>query len=345
MMQKDLKSMRADELTRLAVALGYKKFHAGYIFDFVHKRRVDDIGDITPLSKDMRAALKEQGYYIYGLKVRQKLRDPDGTVKYLFELGDGGVVESVVISEQDRRTLCVSTQLGCAMDCAFCATGRMKMVRNLTVGEIVDQVYTAERDGGELTNIVFMGMGEPLLNYESLLNSVRILNDEKGRNFGIRRITISTCGIVPGIKRLGDEDVQPRLAISLNAPTDQLRGKIMPVNRKYPIAALIRAVQVYQLKSSNRVTFEYVMIRDFNDSKHHAELLAKLVRAVKCNVNLIEFNPHAGCGLAGAEPARIERFAGFLNDKGIETTVRLKKGAQINAACGQLGACLPGEGD
>jgi len=337
-MQKDLKSMTINEVAALTAARGYKKFQAGYIFDFVHKKQVCDIADITPLPKPMRQDLIEQSYYISSLRVEKKLRDRDGTVKYLFALEDGLAIESVLISEQGRRTLCISTQVGCAMGCAFCATAKLKIQRNLTAGEIVDQLYKVEQNGPAVTNVVYMGMGEAMLNYDAVMSSVRILNDSKGRNLGARRITISTCGIIPCIKRLGDEDIQPRLAVSLNAPTGQLRGKIMPVNKKYPLRELMQAVKSYQSKTGNRVTFEYVMIKDFNETSAHAEMLGKLIKGIKCNVNLIEYNPHPGCQMRPAERKSIERFSKLLTDKGIETTVRLKKGSGIKAACGQLGA-------
>jgi 23S rRNA (adenine2503-C2)-methyltransferase len=355
---KDLKSKTFGELERLVVGLGQKKYIAGYIFGFIHTKGASDVSAITPLSKSFRARLIEQGYYISALQVVDKLTDPDGTVKYIFGLPDGNKVESVLLFDDDRRTLCVSTQVGCAMGCVFCATGRGGLKRNLTMAEIVDQVNViadcrfqiadcndatgSPPMGGKIrnriSNVVFMGMGEPLANYKAVLDAVRILNHPKGRKIGIRRITISTCGLPEGIERLAGEDIQPRLAISLNAPNDAIRQKLMPVARKYPLDRLFRAVEVYQRKTRNRVTFEYCMIKGVNDTVLHARMLAKRLRGVLCNVNLIEYNSHSGCDFKPSSQEAIEWFAKTLNATGLETTVRLKMGQTINAACGQLGA-------
>jgi len=390
---KDLKSKTFAGLERLVAGLGQKKYIAGYIFGFIHTRGVTEISAITPLSKSFRSRLIEQGYYISKLLVLDKLTDPDGTVKYIFGLPaspDGKRIESVLLFDDDRRTLCVSTQAGCAMGCVFCATGRGGLKRNLTAGEIVDQVNAVSEqrtaDSGQkrnerctpnaercINNVVFMGMGEPLVNYEAVLDAVRILNHPEGRKIGIRHITISTCGLPEGIERLADEDIQPRLAISLNAPTDAIRQKLMPIAKKYSLDRLFRAVEVYQHKTHNRVTFEYCMIKGVNDTVLHARMLVKRLRPHRfasqkrssggCNVNLIEYNPvrpladraveHLNSGadenaklrstvlLFNLQPSSrqtIERFANTLSDAGLETTVRLKMGQTINAACGQLGA-------
>ena len=297
----------------------------------------NDISAITTLSKLLRAKLIEEGYYISSLQVVEKLTDPDGTVKYVFGLPDGSKIESVLLFDDDRRTLCVSTQVGCEMGCVFCATGRLGLARNLTAGDIVDQVNLAGGDA-RISNVVFMGMGEPLANYEATLDAVRILNHSAGRHIGIRHLTISTCGLVEGIERLADEGIQPRLAISLNAPTDAIRQKLMPIAKKYSLGRLFAAVELYQHKTRNRVTFEYCLIKGVNDTGLHARMLVKRLRGVMCNVNLIEYNPYPGCGLKPSGREAIERFAGVLEDAGFETTVRLKMGQTIHAACGQLGA-------
>jgi 23S rRNA (adenine2503-C2)-methyltransferase len=380
---KDLKSKTVSGLERLVVGLGQPRYQAGYIFSAVQVHGVTDISAITTLSKPLRAKLIEEGYYISSLRVVEKLTDPDGTVKYIFGLPDGGRIESVLLFDDDRRTLCVSTQVGCGMGCVFCATGQLGFARNLTAGEIVDQVNLVVRDAssvhrwvsltgvradnairnthdaGRVTNVVFMGMGEPMANYEATLDAVRILNHPAGRHIGIRHLTISTCGLAEGIERLADENIQPRLAISLNAPTDAIRAKLMPIAKKYPLDRLFAAVELYQHKTRNRVTFEYCLIKGVNDTVLHAQMLIKRLRAplekiairnfptnrrfltgrgVMCNVNLIEYNPHEGCNLKPSGREAIERFAGVLEDAGFETTVRLKMGQTINAACGQLGA-------
>ena len=353
-MEKDLKSKTVSGLERLVIGLGQPKYQAGYIFSAVQARGVTDISTITTLSKPLRTKLVEEGYYISSLQVIEKLTDPDGTVKYVFRLPDGGRIESVLLFDDDRRTLCVSTQVGCGMGCVFCATGRLGLARNLTAGEIVDEVNLVVRDAssvvrtnnairnthdaGRVTNVVFMGMGEPLANYEATLDAVRILNHSAGRHIGIRHLTISTCGLAEGIERLADEDIQPRLAISLNAPTDAIRAKLMPIAKKYSLGRLFAAVELYQHKTRNRVTFEYCLIKGVNDTGLHAQMLIKRLRGVMCNVNLIEYNPYPGCGLKPSGRDAIERFAGVLKNAGVETTVRLKMGQTINAACGQLGA-------
>lgn len=347
-MEKDLKSNTFEELERLSREFEQKNYIAGYLFSFIHSRDAKDIDSITTLSKLFRSRLIEQGYFISQLATLDKLTDPDGTIKYVFGLPDGKRIESVLLFDDDRRTLCVSTQAGCEMGCVFCATGRLGLARNLTAGEIVDQVYLVAGDSSpaagdtraesRVTNVVFMGMGEPLANYDETLKAIRILNHPKGKNIGIRHLTISTCGITQGIEQLAEEDIKPRLAISLNAPTDAIRQKLMPVTKRYPLDRLFSAISFYQRQTHNRVTFEYVLIKDINDTVMHAKMLVKRLRGVLCNVNLIEYNPHPGCKMQASENEAIERFAGVLGEAGLETTVRRKMGQSIKAACGQLGA-------
>jgi len=375
-MNQDLKDKTLEELERVVVGLGQKgapnakhrvrepkKYLAGYLFKFIHAQDGRDLAAITTLSKAFRTQLAEQGHFISQLKPVDCLSDPDGSAKYLFELADGERIESVLLPDEDRRTLCVSTQVGCPMGCAFCATAKIPYRRNLTAAEIVDQVYTvcsvpvrAYLPSGEqkitpdgvttnrITNIVYMGMGEPLQNYDAVLRSIRILNHSSGRNIGIRHITISTCGIAPAIRQLAREEIRPRLAISLSAPSDPLRDRLMPINRKYPIGELLGAVRAYQGETGQRVTFEYVLIEKVNDTVNHAKLLVKLLRGLMCNVNLIEHNPFAGCEFAGSSRERIQRFADVLKEAGVETTIRFRMGRGIKAACGQLQAgYIPGE--
>ena len=339
-MDKDLKNKTLRELEDIVESLDCKKYLAKYIFTFIHSKNATDISEISPLSKLFRASLVNGGYYISQLNTVQIITDPDGTVKYLFESADGNRIEAVLLSDGKRKTLCLSTQAGCAMSCVFCATGKLKLERNLTAAEIVDQLNIIQKDKGKINNVVYMGMGEPLQNYEAVLKSLHIINNPQGKNIGMRRLTISTCGIADAIRRLAREDVRPRLAISLNAPNDMLRSKIMPINKKYPIAALIAAVKYYQLKTEMRVTFEYVLIKDLNDSTSHAQMLSKLAHQVKCNINLIEYNPHPLCPFTASSKETIRRFAQLLDRAGIETVVRFKKGGEIKAACGQLGVDL-----
>ena len=339
-MDKDLKNKTLGELEDIVESLDQKKYLAKYIFTFIHSKNATDISDISPLSKSFRASLVNWGYYISQLNTIQTFTDPDGTIKYLFELADGNRIEAVLLSDGRRKTLCLSTQAGCAMNCAFCATAKLKLKRNLTTAEIVDQLNIIQKDKGKINNIVYMGIGESLQNYEAVLKSVHIINNPQGKNIGLQHLTISTCGIADAVRKLAHEDIRPRLAISLNAPNDTLRSKIMPINKKYPIAALIAAVKYYQLKTEMRVTFEYVLIKGLNDSALHARMLSKLAHQVKCNINLIEYNPHPLCPFAASSKETIRRFAQILDRAGIETVIRFKKGCKIKAACGQLGVDL-----
>jgi len=337
-MNKDLKDRTQEELEKLVVGLRQKKYLAGYLFKFIHAQDGREVAALSTLRKAFREQLVEQGYFISQLKTVDTRTDSDGSAKYLFELADGERIETVLLPEEDRRTLCVSTQVGCPMGCVFCATGRIQFRRNLTAGEIADQVNRVAEQAGRITNLVYMGMGEPLLNYDAVLKSIRILNHSAGKNIGIRHITISTSGIAPAIERLAEEEIRPRLAISLSAPTDALRSKLMPVTNKYPLAGLLEAVRKYQARTGQRVTFEYVLIDQVNDSVTHARLLVKLLRGLMYNVNLIEHNPFSGCEFTGSSRPRIQRFAATLKDAGVETTIRFRMGRRIKAACGQLQA-------
>ncbi len=337
-MSRDLKDKTPGELEQIVEFLGAKKYLAGYIFHFIHTKDAEEISVITPLSKVFREQLAGQGYFISRLSLLDKLIDKDGTTKYAFGLNDDGRIETVLLLDGRRRTLCISTQVGCAMGCGFCATGKIKFRRNLTAGEIVDQVNTVQKDAGRISNVVYMGMGEPLANYAAVVKSLGILNHPKGKNIGVRHITVSTCGLAPEIRKLASEDVHPRLAVSLNAPTDALRTKLMPINAKYPIAELLKAVRFYQDRTRQRVTFEYVLIKGLNDSVGHAKMLVKLLAGLACNVNLIEHNPFPTCKYDGSGSARIREFAAVLDQAGIETTTRFRMGRNIKAACGQLGA-------
>lgn len=337
-MSNDLKDKTPGELEQIVESLDGRKYLAGYIFNFIHTKDAEEISQITPLSKAFRERLAGQDYYISRLSVQNKLIDKDGTTKYVFSLGDGSRIETVLLLDGKRRTLCVSTQVGCAMACAICATGKLKLRRNLTAAEIVDQVNTVEKEAGRISNVVYMGMGEPLANYAAVVKSLGILNHPKGKNIGIRHITVSTCGLAPEIRKLASEDAHPRLAISLNASSDTLRTKLMPINTKYPIAELLKAVRFYQAKTHQRVTFEYVLIKGLNDSADHATMLVKLLTGLECNVNLIEHNPFPKCKYAGTGSASIREFAAVLDEAGIETTTRFRMGRNIKAACGQLGA-------
>ena len=338
-MTKDLKDKTLAELEEIVAGFGGQKYLAKYIFSFIHSMAISDINQITTLSKTFRSKLITNGYFLSQLKIIDKLVASDGTTKYLFELHDGSRIETVFLPSRTRNTVCVSTQVGCLMNCLFCATAKVKFKRNLTTAEIVDQLKTITKDiGGKVTNIVYMGMGEPLSNYDAVLKAVRILNHPDGKNIGIRRQTISTCGNADGIRRLANESIYPRLAISLNASSDSTRAKLMPISVRYPISKLLQAVKFYQAKTRARVTFEYVLIKGLNDKASDAYALIKLLKGLMCNINLIEYNPHPGCDLEGSSPATVKRFAVILEEVGLETSIRFKMGRKIKAACGQLGA-------
>lgn len=337
-MDKDLKNKTIAELEEIAAAYGQKKFIGRNVFSFIHKHNTSDIVKCTTLSIQFRYLLVQNGYGISQLHTVEVFADPDGTKKYLFELSDGTRIETVELLDEGRRTLCISTQVGCRMNCQFCATARLRFTRNLTAGEIVDQVIQVEKASGKINNVVYMGMGEPFDNYDETIKSVRMLNSAAGKNIGIRHITISTAGIIPGIEQLAEEGMQVRLAISLHAVRDHVREKIMRITKKYPIASLLEAIREYQQKTSRRVTFEYVMIKDLNDSATDARALSKLLIGIKANINLIEYNPHDGCDFAPSNRKTIKAFQQILADAGWEIVTRFKRGQNIKAACGQLGA-------
>ena len=336
-MDKDLKDKTLNEIGQIIEGYQQPKYLGKYIFSFIHQKGAPDIDSITTLSKSFRQQLREDGFFISQLKIAKKMTDTDGTIKYLFELADGLTIESVLLFDDDRRTLCASTQVGCAIGCLFCATGKMGFRRNLSAGEITDQVNTVEKDtAARIDNVVFMGMGEPMLNYNNVLRAVRILNNPAGKNIGIRKMTISTCGIPEGIEKLAGEGLQIRLAVSLNAADDKLRSRLMGISRKYPLVRLFKALKNYQRKTGRRVTFEYVLIKDVNDSTDDAKKLIPLIRGVKCNVNLIQLNPHSATDLKPSTKDQVRRFAQVLKNSGVETVIRQSKGTHIQAACGQL---------
>ncbi|MHC5059565.1 MAG: dual-specificity RNA methyltransferase RlmN [Planctomycetota bacterium] len=340
-MDKDLKNKTLKELEELVSDFGGKKYLAKYIFSFIHAHNAARIEDITPLSKNFRQKLIDAGYCISTMRLMEKFVDPDGTIKFLFELSDGVRVETVLMVTGDRKarkTLCVSCQSGCRMGCAFCATGQLKYSRNLTAAEIVGQVNSVVADCGAINNVVYMGMGEPMDNYDEVMRSIRIINHHAGKNIGQRHITISTCGVIEGIDRFGDEKLQVHLAISLHSSCDSTRSKIMAVAGKYRLGELFDSIKGYQKKTKRRVMFEYCMIKGLNDADSDAKALIKLLKGLSVNVNLIEYNPHDGCDFEPSSRGRIRSFVDILMNSGIEATVRYKRGQQIKAACGQLGA-------
>jgi 23S rRNA (adenine2503-C2)-methyltransferase len=337
-MDKDLKSYTALELRHLVEKYGRKPFLADYLFAFIHQKRVLDLNAVTPLPAAFREQLIGDGYFISSLTLAEQHHDPDGTTKLAFDVSGGGRIEAVRLSDRERQTLCLSTQVGCRMGCSFCATGRLGFERNLTAAQIVDQVYQAQQLCGPIHNVVYMGMGEPLDNLDEVMRSVELLNHERGVHIGIRRITLSTCGLPEGIRKLADFTLHPRLAVSLHSADDRTRQELMPIAKKYPLVRLVEAMKDYQLRTGRRLTIEYCLIRDVNDSDTHARSLLRLLKGLSVHVNLIEMNPFGNCPFAPSPPRRVSAFAEILTNAGIETVIRFRRGQSIKAACGQLGA-------
>jgi 23S rRNA (adenine2503-C2)-methyltransferase len=348
----DVSSLTLEGLSRfLTEQLSERAFRAGQIYRWIHQRGATSFDEMTDLSKALRQKLKERAEIVPLVKDLEQ-RSVDGTIKYRFKTRDGRYIESVYMPSEDRKTLCVSTQVGCAMACSFCMTGTLGLKRNLTPGEIVAQVHTVNREVRQLekletwrplSNLVFMGMGEPLHNFENLKTALSILQSEDGPNFSHRHITVSTVGLVPMIERFGQE-TDVKLAISLNASTDEQRSKTMPVNRKWNIAALMEACRKFPLRQGRRITFEYVLLRGFNDTDEDAYRLIELLQDVPAKVNLIPYNENPGLGFQTTMEERAEAFREILAQGHIAAFIRQNRGRDIAGACGQL-ANRGGEGD
>jgi 23S rRNA (adenine2503-C2)-methyltransferase len=336
--RRDLAELERPALEEALAARGHERFRARQIFQWVYRRGIVDPGRMSDLSRDLRTALTEEFTLTTPTLVHRE-KSADGTEKVLLTLGDGRNIESVFIPDTPSMTFCVSTQVGCAMACAFCLTGRMGLVRNLTAGEIVGQVRVlTEALGMRDTrfNIVLMGMGEPLHNYDETMKALRILADEHGFAISPRRITLSTVGLLPALEKLAREPVMPNLAISLHAPTDAQRGDLVPINRKYGVADIIEACKRFPLKRRNRITFEYVLLAGVNDRPEDARKLARILAGVKSKVNLIPLNAAVGIPFERPSDEAINRFAQILADHHLTVSVRKSRGRDIRAACGQL---------
>jgi 23S rRNA (adenine2503-C2)-methyltransferase len=330
----DLKDLTLDELADFLLSLGKERFRAGQLFQWLYARGVTDFAAMTDLAKSLREELSRRAL-VSDWSPEQIEVSSDGTRKYLFRLADGETVETVRIPmEGERRTLCVSSQVGCAMGCSFCLTGQFGLTRNLRPSEIVNQVCAAVKEG-PIGNIVFMGMGEPLHNLDNLVKAVEILQATQGFGYSARKITVSTCGLVPQMLELGKR-LRVNLAVSLNAATDEVRNELMPINRRYPLRELMAACRQYPLPPRQRITFEYILLRDVNDSLADARALVKLLHGVQGKVNLIPYNEHAGSSLRTSPPERIEAFQSYLLQRDIVAIRRSSKGQDISAACGQL---------
>ena len=330
----NLKGMWIGDFEQLLGELGEKRYKARQLASWVYARGVTDFSEMTELSKDLRDKLSRIAT-INGVQlVRRQVSERDLSEKFLFKLSDGEKVETVLMWEADRVTACVSTQVGCPLGCTFCATGQMDYKRNLTAGEIVDQII-ALRDN-RINHVVLMGMGEPLLNYDEVLKAIKIMNNEMGLSFAAKRITVSTAGIPDMIEKLADENLKLKLAISLNAPTDAKRTKLMPINKKHPLKEVLAAVKAFGKKTKRGVTFEYVLSRDVNDSEKDALALSKLVKGIRCKINLIPYNPVDGLPYSRPSEEKILAFRDYLSPRAPAVTLRRSKGEDILGACGQL---------
>lgn len=329
----DLKNLTVEGLERFLAGKGKERYRALQIFKWLYQKDAQSFEEMTNLSKALRDELSRIAC-ISNFSDFELEAGADGTRKYLFHLQDGNAVESVLIPDEDHNTLCISTQAGCAMACAFCMTGTFKLTRNLTTAEIVNQILAVRRDV-EIRNIVLMGMGEPLHNIDNVIPALKIMVDGNGLQLSNRRVTVSTCGLVPEMARLGSE-VTVNLAVSLNATTNELRDRIMPVNRRYPIEQLLAACRNYPLPGRRKVTIEYVLLGGLNDSLEDAKRLVRLLSDVPCKVNLIPFNAHDAADFKPPTKAALDAFHRYLLDRNFNVITRDSRGGDISAACGQL---------
>ena len=333
----DIKSMSAEELEEFIVNLGDKKFRGAQIFQWLHQKLVTSFDEMTNLSKALREKLEKE-CRITALRAEAvQVSKLDQTTKYLFELYDKNLIESVLMKYHHGNSVCISSQVGCRMGCRFCASTLDGCVRNLTPSEMLDQIYTIQKMSGErVDNVVVMGSGEPLDNYENLLKFISLLNSEKGLNISARNITVSTCGLVPEIFKLADRKLQITLAVSLHAPNDELRKTMMPIANKYSVDEIMDACRYYILQTGRRISFEYSLVRDVNDSEDCARQLISLVKGMNCHINLIPVNPIKERDYRQSEQKAIHAFKNKLEKNGINVTIRREMGRDIDGACGQL---------
>lgn len=333
---KNIKDYNLEELKQELISLGEKPFRAEQIFKWLYIEKVHSFDEMTNLSLDLREKLK-QNYDICNFSIVKKLESKDGTKKYLFGLSDGNAIESVLMQYHFGKTVCVSSQIGCKMGCKFCASTGIAFVRSLTSGEIVEQIIAIEQDIGEnISNVVFMGIGEPFDNYDNVMNAIKILNNQKGLNIGARHISVSTSGLVPKIYQFADENVQCTLSISLHSANNETRSSMMPVNNAYNIQELIKACKYYISKTNKRISFEYALAKDNNDNQKAADELIALLHGMLCHVNLIPINKIENGKYIKSSNENIIKFRDYLNSKGITATIRRELGSDIEAACGQL---------
>ena len=336
-MQNDLRSMTEAECRGLMKALGEKEYRGSQLFDWIHNRRCESVDDMTNLSKALREQLKETCYFEPAQVVRHLVSQIDGTEKYAFRLPDGNVIETVLMKYEHGDSVCISSQAGCRMGCAFCASTLAGLQRNLTAGEMLEQIYRiTENTGHKVSNVVIMGTGEPLDNYDNVVRFIRLLSDPKGYDLSTRSITMSTCGLVPQIHRLAEEGLPITLAISLHAPDDETRKQIMPIARRYRIEEVLAGADAYFRQTGRRITCEYSLIEGVNDSEDHAYALARLLKGRGYHVNLISVNPIKERNYRGSAVSSVSAFRKILEKYHINVTIRKKLGADIDSACGQL---------
>ena len=333
---KNIKDYDLQDLKEELANIGEKSYRAEQIFKWLYQDKVKSFDEMTNLSLDLREKLKEN-YTICNYNVLKKLESSDGTKKYLFDVLDGNAIESVLMEYHYGKSICLSSQIGCKMGCKFCASTGIPFIRNLSAGEIVEQVLAVEQDTGEqISNVVFMGIGEPLDNYDNVIKAIRILNNPKGLNIGARHISVSTSGLVSRIYDLANENIQCTLSISLHASNDQKRSAMMPVNNRYNIAELMKACKDYIAITNKRISFEYALAKDNNDNLEDAKELVGLLKGLLCHVNLIPINKIENGKFTKSTNENIIKFRDYLNDKGIVATIRRELGSDIDAACGQL---------
>lgn len=331
-----ISSFTLEQLTALMKELGQPGFRAKQVFHWIHQKLATEFSAMTDQPKALLAKL-EADFYIAAPAIERRQQAKDGTVKYLLRMRDGNCIETVVMRYNYGNTVCVSTQVGCRMGCHFCASTQAGRVRDLTAGEIAAEIYTAQRDIGErISHIVLMGIGEPLDNFDNVMDFLTIISSPEGVNIGMRNISLSTCGVVPMIDRLAEKKLQLTLSVSLHAPYNDIRTGMMPVNKAYPLEVLMPAVRRYQETTGRRVSFEYSMVRGVNDSDDCARQLAQLIRGMGAHVNLIPINPVDGSPYSATDAANVQRFQKKLESLGVNATVRRRLGSEISAACGQL---------
>lgn len=333
---KNIKDYDLDALKEEMKQLDEKLFRAEQIFKWLYVDKVKSFDEMTNISLDLREKLKEN-YDICNFTIERKLESKDGTKKYLFGLNDGNAIETVLMEYHYGKSVCVSTQIGCKMGCKFCASTGIPFVRNLTSGEIVEQIISIEQDNDcKVSNVVFMGIGEPMDNFENVINAIAILNNHKGMNIGARHISVSTSGVVPKIYEFADKNIQCTLSISLHSANDKVRSSMMPINNAYNIDELMKACKYYIEKTNRRISFEYALAKDNNDNLDDAKELVKLLKGMLCHVNLIPINKIDNGNYKKSSLENIMKFRDYLNDNGIVATIRRELGSDIDAACGQL---------